>query len=105
MCDTLAVMYVGKIVEMGRSDDIFSNPAHPYTEGLLSIIPNIDSKTKRSKRLRDGVADASKLPSGCYFHPRCPYVKDICKTDMPLLREVGNNHKTACHFNFALQGI
>jgi peptide/nickel transport system ATP-binding protein len=105
MCDTLAVMYVGKIVEMGRSEDIFANPSHPYTEGLLSIIPCIDSKTKKNKRLRGGVADASKLPSGCYFHPRCPYAKDICKTDMPLLREVGNNHKTACHFDFTLQGI
>jgi peptide/nickel transport system ATP-binding protein len=105
MCDTLAVMYVGKIVEMGLSEDIFANPGHPYTEGLLSIIPRTDSKVKRNRSLTGGVADASKLPSGCYFHPRCQYAKDICKTEQPPLREIGNNHKTACHFNLPLLGI
>jgi len=105
MCDTLAVMYVGKIVEMGLSEDIFNNPAHPYTEGLLSIIPRTDSKTKRCKRLTGGVADASNLPSGCYFHPRCQYAKDICKIEQPVLREIKNDHQVACHFSLKLHGI
>jgi peptide/nickel transport system ATP-binding protein len=105
MCDTLAVMYVGKIVEMGKSEDIFANPAHPYTEGLLSIIPRTDIKTKQSKSLTGAVADASNLPSGCYFHPRCQYAKDICKIDQPVFREMKNDHKVACHFNLKLQGI
>ena len=105
MCDTLAVMYVGKIVEMGSSEDIFSKPAHPYTEGLLSIIPRTDVKTKRDKKLKGSVADASNLPSGCYFHPRCSYAKDICRTKQPALREMENGHEVACHFNLALQGI
>jgi peptide/nickel transport system ATP-binding protein len=105
MCDTLAVMYVGKIVEMGSSEDIFSKPAHPYTEGLLSIIPRTDAKTKRDKKLKGSVADASNLPSGCYFHPRCPYAKDVCKIEQPALREMENGHEVACHFNLKLQGI
>jgi peptide/nickel transport system ATP-binding protein len=105
MCDTLAVMYVGKIVEIGKSEDLFNSPAHPYTEGLLSIIPRTHMKTKRSKMLAGGVADASNLPSGCYFHPRCQYAKDICKIDQPVLREIKQGHKTACHFDLNLQGI
>jgi len=105
MCDTLAVMYVGKIVEIGKSEDLFNSPAHPYTEGLLSIIPRTHRKTKRSKMLAGGVADASNLPSGCYFHPRCQYAKDICKINQPVLREIKQDHKTACHFDLNLQGI
>jgi peptide/nickel transport system ATP-binding protein len=105
MCDTLAVMYVGRIVETGRNEDIFNHPAHPYTEGLLSIIPRIGSRTKPSGMLKGGIADASNLPSGCYFHPRCPYVQDICKTEYPVLRETGNEHQAACHFNLKLKGI
>jgi peptide/nickel transport system ATP-binding protein len=105
MCDTLAVMYVGRIVEMGRSEDIFHNPGHPYTEGLLSIIPRTTTKTKPGKMLTGTVADASKLPSGCYFHPRCSYAKDICRSEYPPLNDLGNEHKVACHFNLELKGI
>jgi peptide/nickel transport system ATP-binding protein len=105
MCDTLAVMYVGRIVEMGKSEDIFNNPAHPYTEGLLSIIPRTSTKTKTGKMLKGGVADASNLPSGCYFHPRCAYAKDICRNEYPPLRDFGNEHKASCHFDLKLKGI
>jgi peptide/nickel transport system ATP-binding protein len=105
MCDTLAVMYIGRIVEMGKSEDIFHHPAHPYTEGLLSIIPRISAKTKPGKMLKGGIADASNLPSGCYFHPRCPHAREICKTEYPQLRNLGNEHKTACHFDLKLKGM
>jgi peptide/nickel transport system ATP-binding protein len=105
MCDTLAVMYVGRIVEMGWSEDIFNHPAHPYTEGLLAIIPRTGSKTKPGKMLNGGIADASNLPTGCYFHPRCPYAKEICKTDYPELKNIGNDHQIACHFDLKLKGI
>jgi peptide/nickel transport system ATP-binding protein len=105
MCDTLAVMYVGRIVETGRSEEIFNHPAHPYTEGLLSIIPRTNSKTKPGKMLKGGIADASDLPAGCYFHPRCTYAREICKTEYPPLREIGNGHKSACHFDLNLKGL
>jgi peptide/nickel transport system ATP-binding protein len=105
MCDTLAVMYVGRIVEMGCSEDIFHNPAHPYTEGLLSIIPRTNIKTKSVKTIKGRIADASNLPTGCYFHPRCPHSKEICKKEYPALRDIGNGHKVACHFDVNLKGI
>jgi len=105
LCDTLAVMYVGRIVEIGRSEDIFNRPAHPYTEGLLSIIPRISTKTKPGKMLKGVVADASNLPTGCHFYPRCPYAQEICKKEYPPLRNVAENHQVACHFDLNLNGI
>jgi oligopeptide/dipeptide ABC transporter ATP-binding protein len=105
MCDTLAVMYVGRIVEIGKSEDIFHHPAHPYTEGLLSIIPRTNTRTKPGKMLKGAIADASNLPSGCYFHPRCPHAQAICKNEYPPLRNLGNEHQTACHFDLKLKGI
>jgi peptide/nickel transport system ATP-binding protein len=105
MSDSLAVMYVGRIVEIGRSEDIFRKPKHPYSEGLISLIPKTFSKTKPGKILTGSIADASRLPSGCYFHPRCAYAKDICKQEYPPFREFENGHKAACHFDLELDGI
>jgi peptide/nickel transport system ATP-binding protein len=105
MCDTIAVMYVGRIVETGKSEDIFNKPSHPYTEGLLSIIPRTDTRTKPGKMLSGITADASSLPEGCYFHPRCAYAKDICRQKYPPLKDLGNDHKAACHFDLELKGI
>ena len=105
MCDTLAVMYVGRIVEIGRSEDIFKNPKHPYSEGLISLIPKTYAKTKLGTIMSGTIADSSNLPSGCYFHPRCAYAQDICKTQYPPYREYKNGHKAACHFDLDLSGI
>jgi peptide/nickel transport system ATP-binding protein len=105
MCDTLAVMYVGRIVETGNSTDIFKNPKHPYSEGLISLIPKTFAKTKLNAIMPGSVADASKLPSGCYFHPRCSYAKEICKKEYPLMREFEKGHKYACHFDLKLAGV
>lgn len=105
MCDTLAVMYVGRIVEIGRSEDIFKNPKHPYSEGLISLIPKTFKKTNLDAIMPGSVADASKLPSGCYFHPRCPYAKDICKKEYPPMQEYENGQKAACHFDLDLKGV
>ncbi len=105
MSDSLAVMYVGRIVEIGRSEDIFNSPKHPYSEGLISLIPKTFAKTKPGKILTGSIADASKLPSGCYFHPRCAYAKDICKQEYPPFREFENGHKAACHFDLQLEGV
>lgn len=105
MCDTIAVMYVGRIVEIGHCEVIFHNPAHPYTEGLLSIIPRTNIKTKSIKTLQGGIADASNLPTGCYFHPRCSHAKDICRKEYPPLRDIGKGHQVACHFDLELKGV
>ena len=97
----VAVMYVGKIVELARTDTLFTNPQHPYTEALLSAVPKPDPRLRgRGVRIRlEGeVADPSNPPSGCYFHPRCPYAQDRCRVEEPAFREVGNDHWVACHF-------
>ena len=97
--DRVAVMYVGKLVEVANAVDLFSDPKHPYTEALMSAIP-VPNPLPREKRilLTGEVANPANPPSGCYFHPRCTYVKDICKTDDPPLKEVAPNHFAKCHF-------
>jgi peptide/nickel transport system ATP-binding protein len=95
----VAVMYVGKIVELAPTELLFTEPKHPYTQALLSSVP-VPDPTVRSLRepLEGEVADPANPPSGCYFHPRCPYAKDICKTTEPELRQVAQGHFSRCHF-------
>jgi peptide/nickel transport system ATP-binding protein len=94
----VAVMYVGKIVELADTADLFSAPRHPYTEALLSAVPKPDPRLKRPRILLPGeVADASHVPSGCYFHPRCRYAIERCRTDAPVLREIQPRHMVSCH--------
>jgi len=96
--DRVAVMYVGKMVELAPTRELYSNPMHPYTEALMSAIP-LPNPQKREKRvlLSGEVANPAHPPSGCYFHPRCTYCVDICKTDEPVLREVKPGHFVKCH--------
>jgi len=108
ICDRVAVMYVGKILELAKTEEIFENPKHPYTEALLSAVPKPDPKMKTKRILLKGeVPDASNPPSGCYFHPRCNYAKDICKEVRPELLDIGNEHYVACHFarELSLKGV
>ena len=108
IADRVAVMYVGKLVEMAPTDELYRNPKHPYTEALLSAIPVPDPRRKTDRIVLEGeVADPANPPSGCYFHPRCPYAKDRCKTETPALRKVSDNHIAACHFaeELDLKGI
>ena len=99
LCNRVAVMYVGKIVEVADTEELFTNMKHPYTEALLSSAPTPDPRARTKYiPLQGEVADAAKPPSGCYFHPRCRYAKDICKTEAPPLREVSPNHLASCHF-------
>jgi peptide/nickel transport system ATP-binding protein len=104
LADRVAVMYVGKLVEMAPTAELYNRPKHPYTEALLSAIPVPDPR-RRAKRivLEGDVADPAHPPSGCYFHPRCRYAKDRCKTEAPVLRKVAENHIAACHFAEELQ--
>ena len=96
--DRVAVMYVGKIVEMADRDKLFNRPKHPYTSALLSAVPKPDPRS-RSKRtpLQGEVANPAAPPSGCYFHPRCPYAVDVCKTDAPVWEELTPGHFVRCH--------
>ncbi len=99
VCDHVAVMYVGRIVEVAATKEIFANPLHPYTEALLSAIPKPDPRAKRSRILLEGdVPNPANPPSGCYFHPRCSYAKALCAQESPPLQEVEPGHLAACHF-------
>jgi peptide/nickel transport system ATP-binding protein len=92
-------MYVGKIVELASTAEIFSNPKHPYTEALMSAIPLPDPRPRAKRVLLTGeVANPANPPSGCYFHPRCKYAKDICSTQEPALEEITPGHFAKCHF-------
>lgn len=90
------IMYGGKIVEEGKVEDIFNNPLHPYTIGLLSCIPRIESKKKKLNIISGSVPSPDKYPNGCRFYPRCEYTKEICTKIEPDLREIGSS-KVACH--------
>ncbi len=96
--DRVAVMYVGKIAEMAESDELYNNPLHPYTEALMTAVPKPDPKYQSERVVMQGdVADPSNPPSGCYFHPRCQYAKDICVNEEPEFRELQPDHFVSCH--------
>src|SRR6059036_2976209 len=94
----VAVMYVGRMVELAETDALFSAPKHPYTAALLSAVPEPDPRT-RSKRivLQGEVANPASPPSGCYFHPRCPHAIEVCRTQAPAWREISPAHFVGCH--------
>ncbi|MCP4399919.1 MAG: ATP-binding cassette domain-containing protein [bacterium] len=97
--DRVAVMYVGKMVEMAETEELFLHPKHPYTEALLSAVPKNDPDVKMERILLPGeVANPANLPSGCAFHPRCMYAQTRCKVDRPEWHEVTSEHFVACHF-------
>lgn len=96
--DRVAVMYVGKLVEMAPTAELFSSPKHPYTEALMSAIPRPDPRPREKRIVLTGeVANPADPPSGCYFHPRCTYVKEVCKVEGPSLEEVSKGHYVRCH--------
>jgi oligopeptide/dipeptide ABC transporter ATP-binding protein len=96
--DTVAVMYLGHIVEVGPADDIFARPHHPYTHALLSSVPSPDPDERWGMRVLEGdVPSAIAPPSGCRFHPRCPFCMDVCRTDEPAARPLDGGRYLACH--------
>jgi oligopeptide/dipeptide ABC transporter ATP-binding protein len=106
--DRIAVMYVGKIVEMAETKALLKKPLHPYTEVLLSAVPPADPDIKQERiQLQGEVPSPANPPSGCIFHPRCRYAQDVCKQQVPPLVEIEPGHAAACHFakELHLKGI
>lgn len=97
--DRVAVMYLGKIVELVETDKLFTDPKHPYTEALMSAVPVPDPDYNVERILLEGdVPSPVNPPSGCYFHPRCRYAQEICRTEPPAYRDLGGEHFVTCHF-------
>jgi peptide/nickel transport system ATP-binding protein len=110
ICDRVAVMYVGRLMELADTYELYFNPKHPYTEALMSAVPKPDPRMRhRTERIRlEGeVADPANPPSGCHFHPRCRYVQDRCRREIPAIRDLGGGHLCACHFaeTLTLKGV
>jgi len=106
--DRVAVMYVGRLVELAKTEDLYYTPQHPYSEALMAAVPKPDPRKRdRPIKLPGEVASPINPPSGCYFHPRCRYAQEICKTEIPPLKEVRPEHYAACHFagELDLRGI
>ncbi|KUO75392.1 MAG: hypothetical protein APF77_13445 [Clostridia bacterium BRH_c25] len=94
----VGVMYLGKIVEMGTVEEIFNNPAHPYTKALLASAPVPDPFSKREKEVMKGeIPSPVSPPAGCSFHPRCSYAMGICSEKKPFIQSINENHKVSCH--------
>jgi peptide/nickel transport system ATP-binding protein len=94
--DRVAVMYLGKIVEVGTVDQIWNNPSHPYTRALISAIPHADGTSFMPQDLPGDVPNPMSPPGGCRFHPRCPLAKEECKTQEPELRKLSDGRNVAC---------
>jgi len=100
ICDRIAVMYLGKIVELGPATEVIRNPLHPYTKALIAAIPEPDPRKGRAIRevpIKGEVPNAVNVPPGCRLHPRCPYAEERCRREEPELKDVGGGHLVACH--------
>ncbi len=99
IADRVAVMYVGRLAEVAKTRELYTQPMHPYTEALLSAVPNPNPDRRSQRIILEGeVADPSHPPSGCYFHPRCRYAQDRCKVELPQLKTLAGGRQAACHF-------
>lgn len=97
MCEKVAVVYAGEIVENGTADALFNHTAHPYTEGLFNSLPKLDSKERRLKAIKGQMPDPSKVVDGCKFADRCPYAIERCKVEKPAVNEISPGHFVKCH--------
>jgi oligopeptide transport system ATP-binding protein len=100
VCDRIAVMYLGRIVELAKDRELYTSPLHPYTIALLSAIPVPDPNITKKRIILEGdVPSPMRPPAGCHFHTRCPRKKEVCERTIPELTEIGNGHYVACHLS------
>ena len=104
VADRVVVMYAGREVESGEIGEVYHSPAHPYTMGLMDSLPRPDMHTERLAPIAGAPPDLLAIPRGCPFHPRCPHVRERCRTEEPPLYAVGGGRLSACHFWEEVQG-
>jgi len=98
-CDRVGVMYAGTMAEICPTDQLFGEPLHPYTQGLMKAIPRLDRDLPRLEAIEGSVPNLVKPPDGCRFHPRCPHAMPVCSQERPLMVEVRPDHYVACHLH------
>ena len=101
LSDRVVIMYLGRLVEVATAEDLFRDPNHPYTQALLEEVPRIDNRRRNFAPVKGEIPSPIDPPSGCYFHPRCPHATERCKTEAPVLKEIGPGRLSACHLNDA----
>jgi peptide/nickel transport system ATP-binding protein len=99
LSDRVVIMYLGRVIETARTEELFVHPNHPYTQALLAEVPRLDARKRSYVPVKGEIPSPINPPPGCHFHPRCPYVMPRCKIEMPLLREIAPGHTSACHLN------
>ena len=97
--DRVVIMYLGRVVEIAPTEVIFSRPNHPYTQALLSELPTLETRRRSYQPIKGELPSPLSPPSGCSFHPRCPHATARCQRELPLLRQLGSGHSSACHLN------
>jgi peptide/nickel transport system ATP-binding protein len=98
--DRIGVMYLGPLMDVAETKDIFTKPLHPYTEALMAAVPQPDPRGNRARKrvpLKGEIANPANPPAGCTFHPRCPYAQERCRTEVPALRDFVSGRKVRCH--------
>ena len=99
VCDRVAVMYLGRVVETATAEELFAHPNHPYTQALLAEIPRLDARRAQFSAIQGEIPSSIAPPAGCHFHPRCPQAMARCRTEVPRLRGIAISHASACHLN------
>jgi oligopeptide/dipeptide ABC transporter ATP-binding protein len=99
LSDRVVIMYLGRVVESARTEEIFARANHPYTQALLKQVPRLDTRKTQFKPIVGEIPSPLSPPTGCHFHPRCPHAMPRCREEPPRLREVGSGHNSACHLN------
>jgi peptide/nickel transport system ATP-binding protein len=102
--DRVAIMYLGRIVELAPTQPLFAAPNHPYTQALLSGIPKLVARKRDHQPVRGEIPSPLDPPPGCHFHPRCPHAMDRCRIEIPIMREISPSHLAACHLNDTASG-
>jgi peptide/nickel transport system ATP-binding protein len=99
LSDRVVIMYLGRVVETAKTEELFARPNHPYTQALLANVPTLESRKKTFALIKGEIPSPINPPTGCHFHPRCPHAMERCKAERPALKEVAVGHWSACHLN------